>query len=186
MDDEVVAMFSPSVSADANDAPKGSSSSVFRSEVKVEMEYTKDVPPLALASTNSSEWSKVDEEESVIKPEDDSTTASSLRSVFLLLTVATIAYVIATNAANGTKLFKTAIQQPNVINNYSSFEHQESDVERAVTEFEEYCNKGANEVFFHLLFQFTHMVQSLTNLNIWREKAEGLLSGALPMNWAGW
>ncbi len=176
MDDEVMAMFTPSVGGDANDAE--GSSSVFRPEVKSEMK-SKDVPSLAAASTNSSEWSKEDEDESV-------NTTSSVRSVFMFLSVATIGYVIATNVADGTKLIKTAIEEPNGVGDYSSSEHQESDAAEAVTEFEEYCKKGANEMFFHLLFQFTHLIQNLTNLNIWREKAEDLLTGALPMSWAGW
>ena len=176
MDDEVMAMFTPSVGGDANDAE--GSSSVFRPEMKSEIK-SKDVPSLAAASTNSSEWSKEDEGESV-------DTTSSVRSVFMLLSVATIGYVIATNVADGTKLIKTAIEEPNGMGDYSSSDHQESDAAAAVTEFEEYCKKGANEIFFHLLFQLTHLIQNLTNLNIWREKAEDMLTGALPMSWAGW
>ena len=176
MDDEVMAMFSPPVSGDGNDAE--GSSSVFRPEVKSERK-SKDVPSLAAASTNSSEWSKEDEDESV-------NTTSSVRSVFMLLSVATIGYVIATNVADGTKLIKSAIGETNGMGDYSSPRHQESDAAEAVTEFEEYCKKCAYELFFHLLFQLTHLIQNLTNLNIWREKAEDLLSGALPMSWAGW
>ena len=177
MDDEVMAMFSPSVSGDGNDAE--GSSSVFRPEVKSEMK-SKDVPSLASTSTNSSEWSnKEDEDESV-------NTTSSVRSVLMLLSGATIGYVIATNVADGTKLIKTAIEEANGMGDYSTFEHQESDAAEAVTEFEEYCKRGANEVFFYLLFQLTNLVQNLTNLNIWREKAEDLLTGALPMSWAEW
>ena len=104
----------------------------------------------------------------------------------MLLSGATIGYVIATNVADGTKLIKTAIEEPNGMSDYSNFEHQESHAAEAVTEFEEYCKRGANEVFFYLLFQLTNLVQNLTNLNIWREKAEDLLTGALPMSWAGW
>ena len=178
MDDEVMAMFSPSVSGDNGNDAEGSSS-VFRPEVKSEMK-SKGVPSLASASTNSSEWSnKEDEDESV-------NTTSSVRSVLMLLSGATIGYVIATNVADGTKLIKTAIEEANGMSDYSSPEHQESDAAEAVTEFEEYCKRGANEVFFYLLFQLTNLVQNLTNLNIWREKAEDLLTGALPMSWAGW
>ena len=179
MDDEVMAMFSPSVGGDHGNDAEGSSS-VFRPEVKSEMK-SRGVPSLASASTNSSEWSnKEDEDESV-------NTTSSVRSVLmLLLSGATIGYVIAANVADGTKLIKTAIEEPNGVSDYSTFEHQESHAAEAVTEFEEYCKRGANEVFLYLLFQLTNLVQNLTNLNIWREKAEDLLTGALPMSWAGW
>ena len=178
MDDEVMAMFSPSVSGDNGNDAEGSSS-VFRPEVKSEMK-SKGVPSLASASTNSSEWSNKEDEDEPVN------TTSSVRSVLMLLSGATIGYVIAANVADGTKLIKTAIEEPNGMSDYSTFEHQESHAAEAVTEFEEYCKRGANEVFFYLLFQLTNLVQNLTNLNIWREKAEDLLTGALPMSWAGW
>ena len=156
----------------------------------------KDAPPLALASTNSSEWSEEDANECVEKLEYSSssgTVMQSLLSVVTILSIATIGYMVATNVADSTKLVKTAIGivETSAIEDYSTTGHQEHDAvsAAAVTEFEEYCsNKGGlvKETFLGLLFHITHLIQNLTNLNIWKEKAESVLMGALPTSWAAW
>jgi hypothetical protein len=178
MDEEVLAQF-------GIDTKRGSES-VFRPEVKSEMK----VPSLALASTNSSEWSEEDANECVEGLEySSSSTMPSLLSIIMILSVATMGYVVATNVPDSAKLIRTAIGNPGVIEieRFSSSSHQEHDtVAAAVCEFEEYCSKGPSEAFVRLLFHITHLFQNLTNLNIWKEKAESLLTGALPMNWAGW
>ena len=196
MDDEVLAQF-PSSNENSNDIKQGSSSttgSIFRPEMKSESK-AKDAPPLALASTNSSEWSEEDANECVESLEYSSssgTVVSSLLSVVTILFVATIVgYMVATHAAESTKLIKTVIRavEPSIIEDYSTVGQQEQDTATvAVTEFEEYCKKGGlvNETFLGFLLHITHLIQSLTNLNIWKEKAESVLMGALPTNWAEW
>ena len=196
MDDEVLAQF-PSSNGNSNDIKQGSSStsSIFRPEMKSEIK-AKDAPPLALASTNSSEWSEEDANECVESLEYSSssgTVVSSLLSVVTILFVATIVgYVVATNVAESTKLIKTAIRsvEPSTTEDYSPVSHQEQNTvaAAAVTEFEEFCNKGGlvNETFLGFLFHITHLIQNLANLNIWKERAESVLMGALPANWAAW
>lgn len=199
MDDEVLAQFSSSsTKCEGNDIKQGSSSptsSIFRPEMKSDMN-AKDAPPLALASTNSSEWSEEDANECVERLEYSSssgTVMQSLLSVVTILSIATIGYMVATNVADSTKLVKTAIGivETSAIEDYSTTGHQEHDAvsAAAVTEFEEYCsNKGGlvKETFLGLLFHITHLIQNLTNLNIWKEKAESVLMEALPTSWAAW
>ena len=197
MDDEVLAQF-PSSNGNSNDIKQGlssTSSSIFRPEMKSEIN-AKDAPLLALTSTNSTEWSEEDANECVESLEYSSSSGnvvSSLLSVVTIIVVATIVgYIIATNAAESTKLIKTAIRavDPSTIEDYSPVSHQEQDTvaAAAVTEFEEYCTRGGlvNETFLGFLFHITHLIQNLSNLNIWKEKAESVLMGALPTNWAAW
>ena len=196
MDDEVLAQFSTSsTECEGKDIKQGSSpASIFRPEMKSEIKG-EDAPPLALASTNSSEWGEMDANECVEGLEYSSssgTVVSSLLSVVTILFVATILYMVATNVANSTKLVKTdiGIVEPNTMKDYSSFSHQEQDAATvaAVTEFEEHCNKRGlvDETFLGFLFHITNLIQNLTNLNIWKERAESVLMGSLPANWVEW